>query len=158
MADDKIVTKKTAAKKATPKKTTASKPSVTGNEVKGPTAATPPAKTRSTKKVVSPAPTPSTATLSEPTTSKTVAPRKDAATKPAKIATGSRQPAYQDKPVSLKQLANVSAEERLAMIKEAAFYKAEKRNFAPGHEADDWADAERDIDELLARARSMTGN
>lgn len=34
------------------------------------------------------------------------------------------------------------------MIAEAAYYKAEKRNFEPGHQVEDWLDAER---EVLAR-------
>ncbi|MBN2887386.1 MAG: DUF2934 domain-containing protein [Chromatiaceae bacterium] len=41
------------------------------------------------------------------------------------------------------------------MIQEAAYYKAEKRNFAAGHENSDWIEAERDIDELIARARAI---
>jgi hypothetical protein len=35
------------------------------------------------------------------------------------------------------------------MIQEAAYYKAEARNFAPGFEAQDWADAEREVDAML---------
>jgi hypothetical protein len=38
----------------------------------------------------------------------------------------------------------------MAMIEEAAYYRAEKRNFAPGFEAEDWAEAEREIDEKIA--------
>jgi hypothetical protein len=51
----------------------------------------------------------------------------------------------------------VTPEQRLAMIKEAAYFKAEKRGFSGGNDADDWADAEREIDELLAKARSIYG-
>jgi hypothetical protein len=32
-----------------------------------------------------------------------------------------------------------------AMIREAAYYRAEKRGFAPGHEFLDWLEAEREI-------------
>lgn len=35
------------------------------------------------------------------------------------------------------------------MIQDAAYYRAEKRNFAPGHEQEDWAAAEREIDAQL---------
>ncbi len=35
---------------------------------------------------------------------------------------------------------------RQAMIAEAAFFAAERRNFDPGHELDDWLEAERAID------------
>jgi hypothetical protein len=38
-----------------------------------------------------------------------------------------------------------SAEELRAMISEAAYYRAEKRGFAPGLEADDWLQAEAEI-------------
>lgn len=31
------------------------------------------------------------------------------------------------------------------MIAERAFFKAEKRGFAPGHEMDDWLEAEREV-------------
>ena len=37
------------------------------------------------------------------------------------------------------------------MIEDAAYYRAEKRNFAPGHEAEDWAAAEAEIDEMLRK-------
>jgi hypothetical protein len=32
-------------------------------------------------------------------------------------------------------------------IREAAYFKAEKRGFAPGHELDDWLEAEEEEDE-----------
>ncbi|WP_020564379.1 DUF2934 domain-containing protein [Methylosarcina fibrata] len=31
------------------------------------------------------------------------------------------------------------------MVKERAFFKAEKRGFEPGHEMDDWLEAEKEI-------------
>jgi hypothetical protein len=64
----------------------------------------------------------------------------------------------EEKPVSLQHLAKVSAEQRLDMIREAAYFKAEQRNFAPGNDEQDWADAEREIDELLAKARQIYGS
>jgi hypothetical protein len=36
------------------------------------------------------------------------------------------------------------------MIREAAYFRAEHREFAPGHELEDWLAAEREIDWLLA--------
>ena len=41
---------------------------------------------------------------------------------------------------------------RHIMIREAAYYRAKERGFAPGHELDDWLHAERQIDALLAAA------
>jgi len=60
--------------------------------------------------------------------------------------------------VSLQQIATVSPEVRQKMIEDAAYFKAEKRNFIPGYEVQDWADAEREIDDLINRAKTMTGN
>jgi hypothetical protein len=36
------------------------------------------------------------------------------------------------------------------MIREIAYYKAEKRNFDPAYDAENWAEAEREVDELLS--------
>lgn len=38
------------------------------------------------------------------------------------------------------------SESREARIAEAAYWRAEKRGFQPGHELDDWLDAERSVD------------
>jgi hypothetical protein len=35
------------------------------------------------------------------------------------------------------------------MIAEAAYYRSERRSFAPGGEFDDWVEAEREIDSRL---------
>jgi hypothetical protein len=35
------------------------------------------------------------------------------------------------------------------MIADAAYFRAERRNFAPGHELEDWLTAEREVDALL---------
>jgi hypothetical protein len=47
-----------------------------------------------------------------------------------------------------------SARDLYDMIAEAAYFRAEKRGFAPGLEADDWQEAE---DEVLARFRAASG-
>jgi len=44
----------------------------------------------------------------------------------------------------------VSPEDRLDMIAEAAYYKAEQRGFHPGGSLQDWLDAEITIDNKLA--------
>lgn len=48
----------------------------------------------------------------------------------------------------------VDPEKRAALIAEAAYYRAEKRGFTPGHEAADWLAAEAEVDALLLRAES----
>lgn len=42
---------------------------------------------------------------------------------------------------------------RRQMIAEAAYYRAERRGFAPGNEMADWLQAEADIDDLPERGR-----
>jgi len=41
-----------------------------------------------------------------------------------------------------------SPEEREYLISEAAYYRAERRGFAPGNEIEDWLQAETEIDSL----------
>ena len=43
-----------------------------------------------------------------------------------------------------------NAEDRYAMIAEAAYYKAEQRGFAMGYEDVDWIEAEKELTELLS--------
>jgi len=43
----------------------------------------------------------------------------------------------------------VSADDRRALIAEAAYLRAERRGFAPGHETEDWLAAEAEVDGLL---------
>lgn len=45
--------------------------------------------------------------------------------------------------------ARVSVDDRRAMIAEAAYLRAERRGFAPGHETEDWLAAEEEVDALL---------
>ena len=39
-----------------------------------------------------------------------------------------------------------------ALTAERAYFKAERRGFAPGHELEDWLAAEREVEKLLAEA------
>lgn len=48
----------------------------------------------------------------------------------------------------------VSDTERRRMIAEAAYYRAEHRDFVGGDPHQDWMDAETDIDARLAKAKS----
>jgi hypothetical protein len=43
----------------------------------------------------------------------------------------------------------VGPERRAALIAEAAYYRAEQRGFAPGHETEDWLAAEAEVDAKL---------
>lgn len=46
--------------------------------------------------------------------------------------------------------AELSTEQRNNYVQVAAFYMAERRGFAPGNPADDWAAAEAEVDRLIA--------
>jgi len=55
------------------------------------------------------------------------------------------------------RLAEVTGEERHQLIAEAAYFHAERRNFTPGCELDDWLNAEAEVEELLLNVeRYMT--
>lgn len=45
-------------------------------------------------------------------------------------------------------------EDRQSLIARAAYFLAERRHFQPGHELEDWLEAEAEVDRRLARARS----
>ena len=45
----------------------------------------------------------------------------------------------------------ISDRERYEMIQTHAYFLAERRNFAPGHEYEDWLEAERFIDGMLEK-------
>jgi len=46
----------------------------------------------------------------------------------------------------------VSESERRAMIEMAAYLRAERRGFQPGHDVEDWLAAEAEVDARLAQA------
>ena len=48
--------------------------------------------------------------------------------------------------------ARARADARLRRIAEAAYHRAERRGFAPGHETEDWLAAEKEVDESLQRS------
>lgn len=53
------------------------------------------------------------------------------------------------KTAAAKVKQDVNPQQRYMMICEAAYYKAERRNFAPENEIQDWLDAEAEINLLL---------
>jgi len=46
-------------------------------------------------------------------------------------------------------------EQRAALIAEAAYFRAERRNFAPGHETEDWLAAEAEVDAKLLKSATV---
>lgn len=50
----------------------------------------------------------------------------------------------------------VGPERRAALIAEAAYFRAEKRGFGPGHETEDWLAAEAEVDDRLLRSETAS--
>jgi len=46
------------------------------------------------------------------------------------------------------------SERRRALIAEAAYFRAQQRDFAPGHELEDWLAAEQEVDRTLSGGTS----
>ena len=65
-----------------------------------------------------------------------------------------RSAADESQPLAASPAALPSANEVYEMIAAAAYYRAEKRGFTPGLEADDWVQAEA---EVMERLRALTG-
>jgi len=49
----------------------------------------------------------------------------------------------------------LSPEEVYKLIQESAYFKAKARGFAPGHEVQDWIEAEAEVRRRLERARGL---
>ena len=49
----------------------------------------------------------------------------------------------------------VDPEQRAALIAEAAYFRAERRGFMPGHESEDWLAAEQEVDARLLQTESV---
>jgi len=49
------------------------------------------------------------------------------------------------------QTTTIGAQDRYVMIAEAAYYRAEKRQFAPGDPLQDWLEAEAEVDQILSQ-------
>jgi len=49
------------------------------------------------------------------------------------------------------------SERRRALIADAAYFRAQQRDFAPGHELEDWLAAEEEIDRLLSGSTLAPG-
>ena len=111
-----------------------------------------------TPKAVTPRTLPPEAPAAEATTAKSPA-AKTAKTKTATAKTGTtrtgtaRTAAGTARPAPVRpEPTPVSPETRDALIREAAYYRAERRGFAEGDPGADWVAAEAEIDQMLAAA------
>ena len=57
-------------------------------------------------------------------------------------------------PMSTEARAEASPEEIRKLIAEAAYYRAKERGFAPGHELEDWVEAESEVMGRIERSAS----
>jgi len=53
---------------------------------------------------------------------------------------------------AISAMTQVTTEEKRQLVAEAAYYRAERRSFAPGYELEDWLDAEAEIDTMLSKS------
>jgi predicted transcriptional regulator len=53
---------------------------------------------------------------------------------------------------------NHATADRLKRIAEAAYRRAQNRNFAPGHDLEDWLEAEKEIDAAMQRGPAPQGS
>jgi hypothetical protein len=67
----------------------------------------------------------------------------------ARLAKAPPKPAAKVKTTKQVPAAGVNDQQRYEMIAEAAYFRAADRDFAPGHEVDDWVAAEKEIDLIL---------
>jgi hypothetical protein len=73
------------------------------------------------------------------------APERQAPAKAPKTRTKARSTEPQASPFEPRARAEVPADEVRKLIAEAAYYRAKKRGFTPGHEVEDWVQAEAEV-------------
>jgi hypothetical protein len=128
-AKKKVATKTAVSTKEIPVKKAANKTAVNTRE------------TKAKKATMKPAVSAKEAPAKKVTRETPAKPRQTTAKKVAKKSTTISKP--QTSSIS------ISSEERWKMIAIAAYHRAEKRGFSPGGEMQDWAEAEKEVDELL---------
>jgi hypothetical protein len=76
---------------------------------------------------------------------------KTAAPEPLRAKLAAEVPDVEMESVVTRDGTYTEPEDRLEMIAEAAYYRAERRGFEPGHEVDDWLEAETAVDATIKR-------
>jgi hypothetical protein len=67
------------------------------------------------------------------------------------------RPLHNFYPLRFSPPMTLSKDERRSMIETAAYLRAERRNFEPGHETEDWLAAEAEVDNRLSYVQRLTG-
>jgi hypothetical protein len=73
---------------------------------------------------------------------------------PTTVTVKKRAPRKQALVAATAYTAFVDPGQRAALIAEAAYFRAEKRGFRPGHETEDWLAAEAEVDARLLGSKS----
>jgi hypothetical protein len=82
-----------------------------------------------------------------------------ATTSPATRSTRRPAPKTTMRPLRADVVASmIDPDRRRALIAEVAYYRAERRGFEPGHEAEDWLSAEAEVDTALTLGVMKSGN
>jgi hypothetical protein len=76
---------------------------------------------------------------------------KTAGPEPLRAKLAAEVPELETESVVTRDGTYIEPEDRLDMIAEAAYYRAEKRGFEPGHEVQDWLEAEMAVDATIKR-------
>jgi hypothetical protein len=85
-----------------------------------------------------------------PSTSSSKAPRSRKGARKGEAAPSAQNEPAPDKAVSAESSPiRLQPFDRSSMIAMAAYYRAERRRFEPGHELEDWLGAEREVDAVL---------
>ena len=85
------------------------------------------------------------APAAKPSGARTPASRPVEARKPAKAAPDTPEIRPPERETSGNTRAQLSPEEVYRLIQERAYFKAKARGFAPGHEVQDWIEAEQEV-------------
>ena len=65
---------------------------------------------------------------------------------------------FEDPGATSFSITEVSNEERYRLIAESAYFRSEKRSFAPGYELEDWLAAEAELETRLQRIGLSSGS
>ncbi len=90
-------------------------------------------------------------TVKKKPAAKTAAKKKAAVKKKVVKKAASKKKAAKKRTVKKAVARKVGDQERYEMIQRHAYFLAEARNFEPGHELEDWIEAERFVDEMLRK-------
>jgi Protein of unknown function (DUF2934) len=83
-------------------------------------------------------------------------PREKNPTPPTTRKRAPRKTLARSKPAISRVTPFVDPQQRAALIAEAAYFRAQKRGFAPGHETEDWLAAEAEVDAGLLESAQAT--